>query len=88
MRGGLYRTFYPHTLGHWLGLDVHDAHFAGQDAPLRPGVILTVEPGLYIPNIPERYGAFAGLGECASRCIVSRSSDGLDAVFKYKLTLN
>lgn len=42
------RKFYPHATSHFLGLDVHDV---GQyDQPLKPGMVLTVEPGIYIPK--------------------------------------
>lgn len=55
-----YRRFYLHSTSHWLGLDVHDAgDYRKDDAPrqLMPGMVLTIEPGLYIPDmedIPER----------------------------------
>jgi len=42
------RQFYPHAVSHFLGLDVHDA--ADYDLPLAEGMVITVEPGLYIPN--------------------------------------
>ncbi|HVC12792.1 MAG TPA: M24 family metallopeptidase, partial [Burkholderiales bacterium] len=46
-----YKRFYMHRTGHWLGLDVHDAgqyKRAGSWRTLRPGMTLTVEPGLYL----------------------------------------
>lgn len=46
-----YRDFYMHNTGHWLGLDVHDCgHYkvAGQSRPLQAGMVITLEPGLYI----------------------------------------
>ncbi|KAL6771209.1 ICP55 [Auxenochlorella protothecoides x Auxenochlorella symbiontica] len=58
---GAIRAFYPHSVGHWLGLDTHDVPGVAHDTPLQPGVTLTVEPGLYIPD-QERYGALAGIG--------------------------
>jgi Xaa-Pro aminopeptidase len=56
----LYRRFYMHRTGHWLGLDVHDAgeyKHQGSWRALAPGMVLTVEPGLYIraaADVPER----------------------------------
>jgi len=49
-RGG-YRRFYMHRTGHWLGLDVHDVgdyKVGGEWRELEPGMVLTVEPGLYL----------------------------------------
>jgi len=46
-----YRKFYMHRTGHWLGLDVHDVGDYKRDGKwraLEPGMVLTVEPGLYI----------------------------------------
>src|SRR5581483_10569351 len=46
-----YKHFFMHGTSHWLGLDVHDAGDRsgpdGKPRPLRPGMVLTVEPGLY-----------------------------------------
>lgn len=56
-----HRPFYMHGLGHWLGLDVHDVGHYGtpdRDRTLEPGMVLTVEPGLYIApdaDVPEEY---------------------------------
>ncbi|MCP5150849.1 MAG: aminopeptidase P N-terminal domain-containing protein [Ectothiorhodospiraceae bacterium] len=46
-----YRKFYMHRTGHWLGMDVHDVgdyRIDGEWRVLEPGMVLTVEPGLYI----------------------------------------
>ena len=48
--------------GHWLGLDTHDTAAIGYDRPLRPGVALTMEPGLYLPPDKVRFSTFAGIG--------------------------
>jgi Xaa-Pro aminopeptidase len=65
-----YQRFYMHRTGHWLGMDVHDAgDYRDANAPLddqgarawrtlKPGMTLTIEPGLYIraaADVPERY---------------------------------
>jgi Xaa-Pro aminopeptidase len=60
-----YMKYYMHGVGHYLGLDVHDAgrYFVDQQAknsrPFAPGMVLTVEPGLYIPpddkSAPAKY---------------------------------
>ena len=42
------RRYYPHATSHFLGLDVHD--IGDYERPLEPGVVLTVEPGIYIPE--------------------------------------
>ncbi len=50
---GKYRRFFMHRTGHWLGMDVHDVgdyKVSDQWRLLEPGMVLTVEPGLYIPN--------------------------------------
>jgi Xaa-Pro aminopeptidase len=47
-----YRRFYMHRTSHWLGRDVHDVGSYARDGeprPLEPGMVLTVEPGLYVP---------------------------------------
>ncbi len=59
---GRYKPFFMHKTSHYLGMDVHDVgrYFdAGRPRPLEPGVVITVEPGLYFArdaaNVPERY---------------------------------
>jgi len=57
----LYRRFYMHRTGHWLGRDVHDAGEYKRDGewrPLEAGMVLTVEPGCYIrpaDDVPEAF---------------------------------
>ena len=48
---GSYKRFYRHKTGHWLGLDVHDVgdyRLDGESRLLEPGMVFTIEPGLYI----------------------------------------
>jgi Xaa-Pro aminopeptidase len=64
---GAYRQFYMHRAGHWLGMDVHDCgdyrvpNTVGENRPwraLEAGMVLTVEPGVYIrpaDNVPEAF---------------------------------
>ena len=47
--------------GHWLGMDTHDTSSIRHDRALQEGVIMCIEPGLYIPDEPK-YGDFAGIG--------------------------
>jgi Xaa-Pro aminopeptidase len=61
-----FKPFFPHQTSHWLGLDVHDVGdyaTAQGSLPLEPGMVLTVEPGLYFPPGPEQADhPFAGIG--------------------------
>lgn len=52
MKANEHRKYYPHGIGHWLGMDVHDAglyFIKGEPRPIEVGMCFTVEPGLYIP---------------------------------------
>ncbi|MEO0324816.1 MAG: aminopeptidase P N-terminal domain-containing protein [Myxococcota bacterium] len=60
-----YKAFYMHRTSHWLGMDVHDVggYFAdGAPIPMEPGVVLTVEPGLYIAPDAEVDARWRGIG--------------------------
>jgi Xaa-Pro aminopeptidase len=51
IKRGAYRSFYMHRVGHWLGLDVHDVgdYRVGDEwRLLEPGMVMTVEPGIYV----------------------------------------
>ena len=57
-----YMQFYMHNLGHYLGIDVHDAgryYFKGESRPAEAGMVMTIEPGLYISpdtsRIPDSF---------------------------------
>jgi len=60
-----YRKFYMHSLGHWLGLDVHDVGtYEANGAPreLEAGMVLTIEPGLYIAPDADVDEQWKGIG--------------------------
>lgn len=58
-----HKKYYPHGIGHWMGIDVHDpAPYRDKkhrEIPLQKGMVLTIEPGIYIDkddkSVPERY---------------------------------
>ncbi|GAX78649.1 hypothetical protein CEUSTIGMA_g6087.t1 [Chlamydomonas eustigma] len=56
-----YSQFYWHSVSHYLGMDTHDTHLISHGRPLSEGSIITIEPGLYIPD-EERFGAYRGIG--------------------------
>lgn len=66
IEAGDYRRFYMHRTGHWLGMDVHDVgdyRVDGQWRALAPGMVLTVEPGLYIAPDDDTVAArWRGIG--------------------------
>ncbi len=60
-----YFAFYPHNTGHWIGLDVHDAGRYTDDQGFRalePGMVMTVEPGIYVQRDLECDERFKGIG--------------------------
>jgi len=60
-----YKPFFMHRTGHWLGMDVHDVGDYKRDGKwrrLEPGMVLTVEPGLYIAPDAEAPAQFRGIG--------------------------
>lgn len=53
MKANEHRKYYPHGIGHWLGMDVHDAglyFIKGEARPIEEGMCFTIEPGIYIPE--------------------------------------
>ncbi|GJQ14549.1 hypothetical protein GpartN1_g6340.t1 [Galdieria partita] len=56
-------ALFPHAIGHYLGLDVHDTHMLEKNLTLKPGMMITIEPGVYIPrNDPSIPEPFRGIG--------------------------
>jgi len=53
IKSNQHRKYYPHGVGHWLGMDVHDSgvyFINGEPRPVEAGMTFTIEPGLYIPQ--------------------------------------
>ena len=80
-----YKKFFMHGTSHWLGLDVHDAGaytLGGKPRPLAQGMVITVEPGLYIaadaPDVPAEYRGI-GVRIEDDVAITSRAPDVLTA---------
>ena len=64
MESKAHKRYYPHGIGHWLGLDVHDVcpYYEGEEEiAFAAGMVLTIEPGIYLPKdckeIPQKYRA-------------------------------
>ncbi len=74
-----YRRFYMHKTGHWLGLDVHDVgdyRVDGEFRELEPGMVVTVEPGIYIsPDMKGVPARFRGIGIRIEDDVVVTSGD-------------
>jgi Xaa-Pro aminopeptidase len=63
--GGAYKPFYMHRTSHWLGMDVHDVGFysiEGAARPLEAGMVLTIEPGLYVAEDAVAPPEYRGIG--------------------------
>lgn len=87
---GSYKKYYMHRTGHWLGLDVHDispATFNNQNChsylfPLEPGMVFTIEPGLYFNPLDESIPKhFRGIGIRLEEDILV-TSKGVDVISK------
>jgi Xaa-Pro aminopeptidase len=80
-----YKEFYMHRTGHWLGMDVHDVgdyKVGGQWRVLEPGMVLTIEPGLYISPDNDRVDArWRGIGVRIEDDVVV-TKDGCDVLTK------
>ena len=63
IKKNIHKKYYPHGIGHWMGLDVHDQapykDVNGDEIPLAKNMVLTIEPGLYIDkddnSVPKKY---------------------------------
>jgi len=75
--------FCPHHVSHYLGMDVHDCGKVSKKTPLVPGMIITVEPGCYIPSnritIPVQY---RGIG-CRIEDDILITNDGVEILSRH-----
>ncbi len=83
IKHGAYRSFYMHRVGHWLGLDVHDVgdYRVGEEwRQLEPGMVMTVEPGIYVaPDNTRVARKWRGIGiRIEDNVIVT--SDGCEVI--------
>ena len=83
IKRGAYRSFYMHRVGHWLGLDVHDVgdYRVGDEwRLLEPGMVMTVEPGIYVaPDNTRVARKWRGIGiRIEDDVVVTR--DGCDVL--------
>ena len=65
IEAGAHKQFYMHRTSHWLGMDVHDVGFyseGGVSRPLQVGMVLTIEPGLYVAADAKVPPEYRGLG--------------------------
>lgn len=67
MEKALYKSYYPHGIGHWMGLDVHDPMLYKDaddvELPLEEGDVITIEPGLYLDSKDQSIAeAYRGIG--------------------------
>jgi Xaa-Pro aminopeptidase len=74
-------TYYPHRIGHWLGMDVHDVgdYFEadGMSRRLEPGMVMTIEPGLYFSRNDKTVPpAYRGIGiRIEDNILITKSSN-------------
>ncbi|KDQ28810.1 hypothetical protein PLEOSDRAFT_1102850 [Pleurotus ostreatus PC15] len=60
--GDLERILYPHLLSHPIGIDLHESTHFDRNAPLKAGMVLTIEPGIYVPPSPVFPSHFHDIG--------------------------
>jgi Xaa-Pro aminopeptidase len=63
LRSGMLERLYPHSLSHWLGIDLHDTPTVERGTRLQEGHVLTIEPAVYVPQGDDAFPkAFWGMG--------------------------
>jgi Xaa-Pro aminopeptidase len=84
IKDGAYREYYMHRTGHWLGMDVHDVgdYKVGDEwRLLEPGMAMTVEPGIYLPDSRKVPSRFRNIGVRIEDDVVV-TSNGADVLSK------
>ncbi|KAL8817856.1 MAG: hypothetical protein Q9223_003396 [Gallowayella weberi] len=61
MGGDALETLFPHHLGHYIGLDIHDTPGQSRKAPLEVGQCVAIEPGIYVPDANRWPAAYRGI---------------------------
>ncbi|PWN46125.1 hypothetical protein IE81DRAFT_336022 [Ceraceosorus guamensis] len=61
-KGGVMDLLYPHSLSHWIGIDLHDTPSIDRSTHLRQGHVLTIEPAVYVPFDSRFPKHFQGMG--------------------------
>ena len=70
----LVRKLCPHHIGHHLGMDVHDVSSVGKNLPLSEGMVITIEPGLYVRNgmdVPRRWVLMSARMIARNNCVTN-----------------
>ncbi|KAF2091772.1 hypothetical protein K490DRAFT_30835 [Saccharata proteae CBS 121410] len=62
MSGDALPTLFPHHVGHYIGLDVHDSPGSPRNVPLKSGHCITIEPGVYVPDDERWPASYRGIG--------------------------
>jgi Xaa-Pro aminopeptidase len=85
IRDGAYREYFMHRTGHWLGIDVHDVgdYKVGDEwRLLESGMVMTVEPGIYLPASRKLPARFRNIG-VRIEDDVAVTSKGVDVLSKH-----
>ncbi|PKA48917.1 Xaa-Pro aminopeptidase [Apostasia shenzhenica] len=61
-KSNAYYQLNPTSIGHYLGMDIHDSATISNSRPLQPGVVITIEPGVYIPPSFKTSRSYQGVG--------------------------
>lgn len=59
---GRMSELYPHFIGHPVGIDLHESTHFERNSPLKPGMVITIEPGIYVPPLPHYPKHFHNIG--------------------------